>query len=197
MAVAGLGLSATATNPGKKAGEFTYKLDAEASTFKWRATKVTGEHSGIAKFTSGNVLATSNSLIGGDAIVDMTTIDVTDLSGEYQKKLVKHLKSDDFFSVEKFNSATIKIKSVSPIEDPITPGKYNVIADLTIKGITNEISFPAIVVVNAKQVIVNADFNINRTKYDVRYSSTAFFEGLGDRAIHDEFNIKVRLVANK
>lgn len=197
LAAAGLGLSALATPPAKKAGASVYKLDAAASSFKWHATKVTGEHSGVAKFVSGTVSSDGKSVMGGDAVVDMNSIDATDLTGEYHDKLVGHLKSEDFFSVAKFPTAAIKVKSMSPIAGSTNANNYNVVADLTIKGITNEITFPAIVVANAKQVVVNAEFKINRAKYDVRYGSKSFFEGLGDKAIHDDFDIKVRLVANK
>jgi polyisoprenoid-binding protein YceI len=71
------------------------------------------------------------------------------------------------------------------------------VADLTIKGITQEITFPAIVLINANEVVVNADIMVNRAKFDVRYGSNSFFEGLGDKAIADEFNVKVRVVAKK
>jgi polyisoprenoid-binding protein YceI len=74
---------------------------------------------------------------------------------------------------------------------------YTIVANLTIKGITQEVTFPAIVVVNAKQVIVNANFDIDRTKYDIKYGSKSFIEGIGDKAISDMFNVKVRVVAAK
>jgi polyisoprenoid-binding protein YceI len=120
------------------------------------------------------------------------------MTGEYHDKLVGHLKSDDFFAVAKFGTATIKIKTATPIKGTGTDANnYTIVADLTIKGITNEVTFPALVVVNAKEVIVNADLNVNRAKFDVRYGSNSFFDGLGDKAISDDFNVKVRVVANK
>ncbi|MDZ4667721.1 MAG: YceI family protein [bacterium] len=198
LAIAGLGLSAFANPPAKKAEEATYSIDAAVSTFKWHATKVTGEHSGVAKFSNGSIQTIGNALKTAEINVDMTTIDATDLTGEYHDKLVNHLKSEDFFSVAKFNTATIKVKSATAIKgNKKDANNYTIVADLTIKGITQEISFPAIVVVNAHQVIVNADINVNRTKFDIRYGSKSFFEGIGDKAISDEFNVKVRVVASK
>lgn len=199
IAFAGLGLLAIATPPkGKKAATESYKINATESTLKWHAKKVTGEHFGVVKISGGEVLAAGTTLSSANVNVDMTSLDATDLQGEYHDKLVGHLKSDDFFSVEKFNTATLKIKSATAIKGA-KPGSnnYDIVADLTIKGITQEIKFPAMVVINKGKVIANADFNIDRSKFDVRYGSKTFFADIGDKAIDNDFNIKVRLVASK
>jgi polyisoprenoid-binding protein YceI len=196
LAVAGLGLSAIATPPAKKADE-SFNVDTKASTFKWLATKVTGEHYGVANFSKGVVTTNGKTLTGGEIVVDMTSIDATDLTGEYHDKLVGHLKSDDFFSTEKYNTANLVVKSAKPLKADKAGNNYTIVANLTIKGITQEVTFPAIVVVNAKQVIVNANFDIDRTKYDIKYGSKSFIEGIGDKAISDMFNVKVRVVAAK
>ncbi|MCX6187474.1 MAG: YceI family protein [Bacteroidetes bacterium] len=198
--IAMFGLTAFAGQPAKtqKSTEDTYKVSAEKSTFKWNAKKVTGEHSGEAKFSTGSIMVNGKNLVGGAFEVDMTSINATDLQGEYHDKLNGHLKSDDFFAVEKFKTATLKIKSVSTIKDAIVgSNNYNVVADLTIKGITKEVSFPAMVVITKEQVITNAEFDIDRTNYDIKYGSGKFFEGIGDKAIMDNFNVKVRLIATK
>jgi polyisoprenoid-binding protein YceI len=127
----------------------------------------------------------------------MTSINVTDLQGEYKGKLEGHLKSDDFFSVEKNTKSVLTIKKVEAIKGSKTAENFNVTADLTIKGITNEVSFPAIIIVKGNTVTANADFNIDRTKWDIKYGSKSFFEGIGDKAIDNDFNIKVRVVAGK
>lgn len=199
LAFAGMGLLAVANPPkGKHAATDTYKVSTTESTAKWHAKKVTGEHYGIVKIQGGEILANGQNLNSANITIDMTTIESTDMQGEYKGKLDGHLKSDDFFSTEKFNTATLKIKSVSAIKGA-KPGEnnYNIVADLTIKGITKEITFPAFVVINKGQVIANADFNINRTNYDIRYGSKSFIADIGDKAIDDEFNIKVRIVASK
>lgn len=83
----------------------------------------------------------------------------------------------------------------------LTKGKkantYNVVADLTIKGITKSESFTATVVEKGSNYMVTANVNINRTKYDVRYGSSSFFDDLGDKAISDEFNLNVTIVTAK
>lgn len=197
LAIAGMSLSAIASNPAPKATT-VFNVDAAASTFKWHATKVTGQHYGVAKFSKGTISVEGKALKGADITVDMNTIDATDLTGEYHDKLVGHLKGDDFFAVDKFGAAVIKVKSVTAIKPSKTSANnYNIVADLTIKGITQEITFPALVVISDKQVVVNADFMVNRAKFDIRYGSSSFFSDLGDRAIADEFNVKVRVVAAK
>ncbi len=199
LAFAGLGLLATATPPkGKQAAADTYKVNATESTLKWHAKKVTGEHYGIVKVQGGEILTSGQNLTSANINVDMTTLESTDMQGEYKGKLDGHLKSDDFFSTEKFNTATLKIKSTTAIKGAKAgENNYDVVADLTIKGITKEVKFPAFVIIKKDQVVANADFNINRTSYDIRYGSKSFIADIGDKAIDDEFNIKVRIVATK
>jgi polyisoprenoid-binding protein YceI len=197
LAIAGMSLSAIASNPAPKAAT-NFTVDAAASTFKWHATKVTGQHYGVAKFSKGTISVDGKALKGAELTVDMNTIDATDLTGEYHDKLVGHLKGDDFFAVDKFGAAVIKVKSATAVKPSKTSANnYNIVADLTIKGITQEITFPALVVISDKQVVVNADFMVNRAKFDIRYGSSSFFSDLGDKAIADEFNVKVRVVAAK
>ncbi len=197
VAFIGLGLSVFAGEPkSNKAGE-ALSVDAKASTLKWHAKKVTGEHFGTINVSGGTITLDKGKVAGGTVEVDMTSINVTDLQGEYKGKLEGHLKSDDFFSVEKNTKSALTIKKVEAIKGGKTAENYTVTADLTIKGITNEVVFPAIIVVKGKSVTANADFNIDRTKWDIKYGSKSFFEGIGDKAIDNDFNIKVRVVAGK
>lgn len=195
LAFAAAGLATIAGGP-QKTSE-TLKVDAKASTFKWHAKKVTGEHTGTVNFSGGNIVIEGGAVKGGTIEVDMTTIDVMDLQGEWKDKLIGHLKSDDFFSVAKNTKTTLVIKKVEAIKGSKTAENYTVTADLTIKGITNEVVFPAIIIVKDGTVTANADFNIDRTKWDIRYGSKSFFEGIGDKAIDNDFNVKVRVVAGK
>lgn len=176
----------------------TYKVDAAKSTFKWIGKKVSGEHYGIVKFSEGTVSVEKNVVTGGSFTVDMNSIEVQDLTGEWKDKLTGHLRSDDFFSVDKHAKSTLVIKSLTAIKDA-KPGanNYDVKADLTIKGISSEITFPAMVLVKKGEVVVNAEFGIDRTKYDIKYGSGKFFQGLGDKMIDDNFQVKVRVVAVK
>jgi polyisoprenoid-binding protein YceI len=196
-AVAALSLAAVAFKP---AANISYQLNADKSTFNWLAKKVTGEHAGTVKFTSGTIEVSGSNLVGGSFDVDMTSITCTDLpAGEYNDKLIGHLKSPDFFAVDNFKSANLKIKSSSAIKGAkVGANNFNVVADLTIKGIIKEVKFPAFVVIKKSgEVVANASFDIDRTAYDIKYGSKNFFEGIGDKAIDDKFNVKIRVVATK
>ncbi len=176
-----------ATNPTPK----PYKVDAAKSTFKWTGKKVAGEHWGYVKFSGGQLTTENNAVTGGTFTVDMTTIDVQDLQGEWAGKLAGHIKGDDFFGTDKFPSSTLVLKSVTSKGG----NEYDVKADLTIKGITNEVMFPATITTTATEVTTKATFKINRIKYGIKYGSGSFFENLGDKAINDEFTVDVNLVA--
>jgi len=117
-----------------------FEVDTKASNVTWNAKKVTGEHTGNVSLGSGKVWVENNAVVGANVIMNMNTISCTDVTdAEWNKKLVGHLKSDDFFSVEKFPNAGFEITSLKKGSN----GEYTVNGKLSIKGITNEISFPA------------------------------------------------------
>ncbi len=179
-----------ANQKGEKA-ELT--IDKSVSKVQWTAKKVTGEHSGHVSLGNGTVYVENSNLVGAQVVMDMNSIVCTDLTDkEWNAKLVGHLKSDDFFSVEKFPKASLEITSVKPAP---TKGDYNVIGKLTIKGITNEISFPAKVNISGGSLKATGTAKLDRTKWDIRYGSGKFFEGLGDRMIYDEFEIAFDIAA--
>ncbi|MFP2996845.1 YceI family protein [Spongiivirga sp. MCCC 1A20706] len=157
------------------------EVNTNTSTVTWKGYKVTGSHTGEITIKSGDLIFDNEVLTGGNFIIDMTTINVTDLEGEYKGKLEGHLKSDDFFGVSTFPTASLIFTKVKP------SGKnaYKVTGDITIKGKTEKISFNLSVYGNKATVAMKID----RTKFDVRYGSTSFFDGLKDKAIYDEFDL--------
>lgn len=166
-------------------GEVKKEVNTQASMVTWKGYKVLGSHTGNIKISSGSLIFEKNVLTGGSFIIDMTTINVTDLEGDYKNKLEGHLKSDDFFGVEKHTESSLeftKIKSTGK-------NSYKVIGVIEIKGKKENISFDFSVYGNK----ANATLKIDRSKFDVRYGSTSFFEGLKDNAIYDEFDIIVDL----
>lgn len=168
-----------------------YNVDATKSTFKWTGKKVTGSHWGYVKFSNGQVTTEGDNIVGGTFTVDMTSMDVQDIKGEYAGKLLGHLKSDDFFGVDKFGTSTLTIKKATAKGN----NSYDIVADLTIKGITSEVTFPATITKDAKSLTAQAAFKVNRTKYDIKYRSGSFFSDLGDKAISDDFEVEVNLAA--
>jgi polyisoprenoid-binding protein YceI len=172
----------------------TFKVDAAKSKIEWTGKKVTGQHNGTIKLQSGEVVTNGKVPTGGKFVIDMTTMDNTDLSGDGKGKLLGHLKSDDFFGVEKYPTATFTATKITPAGG----NKVNVTGNLTIKGKTNPITFPATYTLANNTLTVNAsEVKVNRTVYDIRYGSKSFFESIGDKAIDDEFLLNINLVATR
>ena len=157
------------------------EINLENSKVVWKGYKVTGSHQGIISIKSGHLNFDKDELTGGSFEIDMSTITVTDLEGEYKGKLEGHLKSDDFFGVEKFPTSTLYFTSIKSVEK----NSYDVTGDLTIKGKTESVTFK----VSIYGSEANVSLKIDRAKFDVRYGSTSFFDGLKDKAIYDEFDL--------
>jgi polyisoprenoid-binding protein YceI len=178
--------------------QITYVVDVANSTFGWHAKKVTGQHFGTVKIASGSIFRNKGMLNGGEFVMDMTSIADTDITNpDYREKLEGHLKSPEFFDVAKYPKAFFKIKVWAPIKDAQPDAvNYYVKGDLTIKGITKEISFPAKVNVGENTITAYADFNIDRTDFGLKYNSIKFDPGIGDKMVNDEFNVKINVIAN-
>ncbi|QIL40148.1 YceI family protein [Pedobacter sp. HDW13] len=168
----------------------TYTVDAAKSTITWVGKKVTGSHNGTIALQSGSLAVNGKSVTGGTFTIDMNSIKDADGSA----KLEGHLKADDFFGVAKFPTSTFVITKVAGSGANVT-----VSGNLTIKGITKPLSFPATVTLNADGTAsaLAGKIVVDRTKYDIKYGSKSFFDSIGDKAINDEFELAVKLVAKK
>tara|TARA_Y100000385_G_scaffold207836_1_gene215503 strand:- start:166 stop:765 length:600 start_codon:yes stop_codon:yes gene_type:complete len=155
------------------------------STITWIGTKVTGSHDGTVNLESGFLTFDNKDLVGGEFVIDMTSIVCTDLSGKGKAGIESHLKSDDFFSVDEFPSASLTIISVKKKG----LDQYQVNANITIKGMTQKISFETTI----KDETAKAKLIIDRTEFGIIYKSGNFFEELADKAIYDEFEMSIEL----
>ncbi|MFD0976938.1 YceI family protein [Salinimicrobium gaetbulicola] len=161
-------------------------VDVKASTVEWTGKKVTGAHTGTIQLKDGFVnLTEEGELIGGEFEMDMNSIVVTDLTGEYKTKLEGHLNSDDFFGVENYATSKLVITDVTSQKGNM----YTVTGDLTIKGKTEPVTFD----MEVKDNSATAKVVIDRTKYGIRYGSGSFFDNLGDKTINDNFTLDVNL----
>jgi len=167
----------------------TSEVNLDKSTVKWEGKKIAYGHHGEIQLQSGSLEMKNGQITGGEFVVDMTSITNEDLSNEGRnQRLVGHLKSDDFFGVEKFPTAIFEVTKSTAFKD----GKATINGDITIKGHTEPISFEVV----RNNDVFNAKIPLDRSKFDVRYGSDSFFDNLGDDAIDNIFTLDVKLVMN-
>ena len=147
-----------------------YEL-VEGSYLKWRGFKsyVASEHIGTIGVQAGTLVVAGNQLVGGTIIIDMNSISNEDIEDEGKRGYLEgHLKSDAFFFVDSFPTAVFEIVEVR--EESADAAPSVVVGNLTIRGITNSIEFPADVTVEEGIVHFSAPtFSIDRTKWNVKY----------------------------
>jgi len=175
-----------------------YTVQTKTSTLNWVGKKVGGSHTGTIAIKEGTLTVANGKIETALVTIDMTTIRVTDegMDDGTKGKLVGHLSSPDFFNVEEHTTAIFQLTSFTAIQNS-TVANYTVTGKLTIKGITHEITFPAIVRMSEGRIEASANLTFDRSKWDVRYGSGSFFDNLGDKVIYDDVQIGFNFVATK
>ena len=162
----------------------------EQSNIRWYGEELTGKiHFGDLSFKDAHIEVQDGIITGGNFVVNMTSLSVEDLSGGGKARLEGHLKSDDFFSVEKHPEATLKITQKAKVKD----GVQTLFGKLTIKGIEHPVEFTMKLGENNTAL---AGLTFDRSKYNVRFRSGSFFENLGDKLILDDIRMEVSLKWN-
>lgn len=181
-----------------KASNAAVTYAVEGSTIEWVGKKVTGQHNGSIAVANGEIKVEDNAITAGNFTINMKTIKVLDTpaDNEYNIKLTGHLNSPDFFNTDSFPTADFAITKVAALENN-AEANHIVYGNLTIKGISQEISFPAMVNITDNALTAKANFSIDRTLWNVRYGSGKFFEDLGDKTINDEFELSLDLNAKR
>lgn len=173
----------------------TFTLSTDATTVEWVGTKVTGEHRGLVKIKEGSKIEVKGEEITkGTIIVDLNSMTVTDITDpEYIQKFLGHMKSADFFNTGKFPEAKLEItKSTKGTDGLVVEGK------MTILGKTQPVKFTASTIKKSGESFNSeAVIKLDRTKFGLKYGSGQFFKDLGDKMIHDEFTLNVKLEAKK
>ena len=160
------------------------EIDTKKSVINWKGEKVSGKHNGTLKFKSGDAEIKDGDLAGGTFVVDMNSLDVIDLEGDWKTKFLGHMKSGDFFNVEKYPTSKLVVTEVKG-----SKGKGN----LTIKDKTHPVTFSY----KKDGKAFSGSFTFDRTKYGMIYNSGNFFKDLGDKLIKDEVNVDYRIVLKK
>ncbi len=162
-------------------------IDLSLSKIKWFGKEITTKtHFGSLKFKKGSIIIEKGLVTAGKFVVDMNSIENQDLSGGSKDYLEKHLRSNDFFGVEQHPTATLNISSSKKVDGK----KHTVMGNLIIKGISNAINFD--LTLNEKGA--TAELIFDRSKYNIKFRSSSFFDELGDKLIYDDIEIKVDLV---
>ncbi len=166
------------------------------SLIQWTGRNANGRHYGTVALRGGAVRIDGGEVTGAFE-VDMTSIQTIDLAGdELAPVLVEHLQSDDFFFVRMFPRAGFTIRTVIPLDDATpTAANVEITGDLTLRGITRPLRFPATVNrLGDGGFAAEAHFDIDRTRWGVIYGSARFFKRLGMHQVYDTISFEVRLV---
>ena len=172
-----------------------YIANATESSIEWTGFKPTGKHNGTINVESGVFTVNNGKIESGSFLIDMNSIVDLDIPAddENNAKLVGHLKSADFFDVEKFPNAAFEVTGFEEKD-----GKSLLSGNLTLKEKKNNVTFP--VTVNSGEdsfTMTSEVFTIDRSKWDVKYGSKSFFDNLGDKFINDDIELKIMVKANK
>ncbi len=173
-----------------------FKIDTKKSKVIWTGSKIGGRHEGTLQIKSGTITIKNGYLSTAEIIVDMNSIECTDLKDKtLNQKLVGHLKSADFFEVDKYPEA----KFVITKPDRRLNQDYMVQGKLTIKDKTSDIKIPTTLIFEKdnKSFMTTVSFVFDRTKHDIKYGSEKFFKDIGDKAIYDEVDVLIELHATK
>ncbi len=170
-----------------------YTANQKESVLNWIGRKVSSGHNGTIALKDGFLNVSLDGIINGEFNIDMNSISVSDLQGGGKASLERHLKNEDFFSVDDFPLAKIVFKAN---KKNIVKNQLDLNAQLTIKDITHPLKFTAEIIEVSPKLKIKSDLVFDRSLYDVRYGSGKFFENLGDRLILDEIQIGVDLEFN-
>jgi len=179
----------------------SYAVDAGLSKVMWEGSKPAGTHKGLLTVSEGKVIVDGDKLTGGSFVLDMNSINVTDLEGDQKAYLESHLKgmaddnADDFFNVNKYPTATYEITKVTGLANDAN-ASHLIYGNLTLKGITKSVSFKAKVDMAKGAVrVTTPKFTIDRTQWGIKYGSDKFFDVIKDKAISHDFGLQINLVA--
>lgn len=178
-----------------------YTVDTAASIINWLGSKPTGTHTGTINISEGKLFVKNDTLETGKFVIDMKSITVTDpKDGEDKMNLENHLKglgkedsADHFFNTNKYPTGQFDITAITAENN-----KTMVEGNLTLKGITKNIKFPAAIHFNDTLITLNSEsFKINRTLWNINYNSKSPLKNLGDQYIDDDIELKVSVIARR
>ncbi len=171
-----------------------FKVDPATTVVRWEGKKilVPTKHTGLIAVQKGEFKIEKGMVKSGSVTLNMKSITNDDQQGDMREKLEGHLKSADFFDVEKFPTAVLSIKSSKVLEG----NEIQMTGKLTIKGVEKPVEFKTTASIENGTLKAHATLEIDRTLWNIRYGSGKFFEDLGDKIIDDKINFIIDIVAN-
>lgn len=170
------------------------EINDEESLINWEGYKIIGSsHIGTLELKEGEILTNEGELVGGSFLIDMESLEVTDLEGGAKESFEGHMSQEDYFDTTNFPEAKFEITKVLPTQE--TDVTHTVFGNLTIKDTTKNISFKANVEgLDSDDVSVTADFNLNRSDWNIGHSDEqSIIDELKDNALKPEFNLKLNI----
>lgn len=185
-----------------KAGDsaVNYTVDAAASTLTWTASKISATHTGTIAITEGTISVEGGNITAGNFTADMKSVTATDIKDEtYKAKFLGHIKSADFFMVDSFPTATFEIATVTA-EAGADGNTHKISGNLTIKGVSRKVEFPAKVAVTADNLTATALLKLNRNEWGIVWGGKEdknLMNNMKDDVISNMFDLAVNLTAKK
>ncbi len=171
-----------------------FSIQKSSSTVNWTGKKVLGLHTGTIHVSHGHLELSDQKILGGEVVIDMTSIMITDIDDfKTNQNFKDHLFHDDFFSVDHYPTAKLTVTGGAPLND----SRYSIEGVLTIKDIAQPVSFTAKVEVFADTLHSLGEIVIDRTLYNIRYGSGKFISNLGDTLIYDDFVLQFKLIGQR
>jgi polyisoprenoid-binding protein YceI len=174
-----------------------YEIDQAASVTEWMGRNLFNRHVGSVQLGPGSVDVKDGLLAGGHLTVDMTSLRCMDIADPtLNAHLIAHLKSDDFFSTEKYPNAELQI-SAATIRSGVKPGEpnYQIRGEFTLRGVTNPLDLSAVVTRKPEGAFVaQARLDIDRTLWGSVYGSAKFFGRLGQHLVNDLVHLYLKVV---
>lgn len=169
-----------------------YRIDPDKSTINWKGTKPSGHHTGTVDLSEGYIILTDGKLTDGKFIIDFNSIVNEDVeSPEWNKKLVDHLKSADFFHVEKYPSGSFEISAV----DDLGNSRYWITGFLTMKNVSKKISFEASLIHREGTIQARSEeIILDRVQWNIEAMSKTIFSDIKENYVDDEMVVDVELV---
>jgi polyisoprenoid-binding protein YceI len=178
----------------------TFTLDTAKSKVRFIGYGVGKKHPGRFKVVAGSVAVNDNRITGGSFTIDVRSLQMDQEGDMYQNKLKGHLLSGDFFDADKFGTAKFEITNVEPYKTDtkdtsiVDGANFNVSGNLTLKGETRNITFPARIELDKNTLKGKADFDIDRTQWKLNYGND---KTLGDKFISEKVNIEFDIEAKQ